>query len=146
MSAAALLDRLDRVKHTGPGRWIACCPAHEDKSPSLSIRELDDQTVLVKCFAGCGAIDVLDALGIEWSALFPRGSRQGARPSHSGIPAHDLLVILDHEITVAMLILLEIVERRKVNEAQVQRLIQAAARIGKARDMANPAKVDSRAA
>jgi hypothetical protein len=55
-------------------------------------------------------------------------------------------VILDHEITVAMLILLEIVERRKVNEAQVQRLIQAAARIGKARDMANPAKVDSRAA
>ena len=39
MSAAArLLDRLTGVKQTAPGRWIAKCPAHEDRSPSLSIR------------------------------------------------------------------------------------------------------------
>ena len=42
MIAAKLLDRLPGVRKTGPGRWIAPCPAHEDRRPSLSIRELED--------------------------------------------------------------------------------------------------------
>jgi hypothetical protein len=37
-----LLDRLQGVKRTGPSRWIARCPAHEDRRPSLAVRELDD--------------------------------------------------------------------------------------------------------
>ena len=39
MSANALLARLDRVRRVGDGRWIACCPAHHDRSrrsPSAS--------------------------------------------------------------------------------------------------------------
>ena len=52
MSADALLSRLDGVKKTGHGQWIARCPAHEDRSPSLSIAEKDDR-VLVHCHAGC---------------------------------------------------------------------------------------------
>jgi hypothetical protein len=88
MSAAALLNRLDRPKQTGPDRWLAKCPAHEDRSPSLSVRELDDGRVLINCFAGCGAIDVLDSVGLTWSALFPerlpgRGPAGGFTPSHS---------------------------------------------------------------
>lgn len=59
MSAGALLARLDAVKPTGPGRWLARCPAHEDRSPSLSIRELDDGRTFVHCFAGCYALEVL---------------------------------------------------------------------------------------
>ena len=55
MSAAAkLLDRLERVKQTGPRRWIAACPSHRDRSPSLSIRELDSGLVLLHDFGGCG--------------------------------------------------------------------------------------------
>ncbi|MSQ55589.1 MAG: DNA primase, partial [Betaproteobacteria bacterium] len=34
MTATTLLDRLDGVRATGPGRWIAQCPAHPDKRPS----------------------------------------------------------------------------------------------------------------
>jgi hypothetical protein len=55
-------------------------------------------------------------------------------------------VILDHEITVSALILDDIVKRRTVNEGQIQRLCQAAARVGKARDMSHPEKVNCRAA
>jgi hypothetical protein len=73
VSAKALLDRLHRIKQTAPGRWIAACPSHPDRRPSLSIREVDDGRVLIKCFAGCGAIDVLDSLGLSWAALFPDG-------------------------------------------------------------------------
>lgn len=141
MSVAALLDRLDGLKQTGPNRWVARCPAHEDKSPSLSIREIDDGRVLIRCFAGCGALDVLDSLGLNWAALFPEGTHQTALPSQSAIPARDLLVILDHEITVAAFILDDVVTRRSVSPNQLHRLIEASSRVGKARIIANPARI-----
>ena len=133
MSAAKLLDRLERVRRTGPSRWLAGCPAHQDRSPSLSIHELDDGRVLIHCFAGCGAIEVLDSLGLDWSALFPE-KLSNVASSHSKIPARDLLEILDHEIVVASIILRDVLGARAVNNAQWSRLAQAAARIGKARD------------
>ena len=142
MSAAAkLLDRLGRVKPTGPGRWLACCPAHEDRSPSLSIRELDDGRILLHDFGGCEVDDVLAALGLSLSDLFEKPLAHQAAASQSKPPARDILEALDHEITVAVLILDDVVRRRRVGENDVTRLAQAAARIGAARDMANPAKV-----
>jgi hypothetical protein len=139
MSAAVLLDRLERVKPTGPGRWLARCPAHEDHSPSLSIRELDDGRVLINCFAGCGAINVLDSLGLEWSALFPSGRNNVATTRYTGsrIAARDLLTIISEETTVVAIVAAVMLQRRTVTEADWQRLAKAAARIGRARDHAN---------
>jgi hypothetical protein len=73
MSADSLLERLEGVRPSGHGRWIARCPAHDDRSPSLSIREMDDGRVLVHCHAGCGAVDVVDSVGLSLSDLFPDG-------------------------------------------------------------------------
>jgi len=144
--AAKLLDRLERVRQTGPARWLARCPAHPDKSPSLSICETDRGMTLIHCFAGCEPGHVLAAIGLPMSDLFPdRLLQHSYSASHSSIPARDLLVILDHEVTVAVLILNDIVTRRTVNESQVQRLCQAAARIGKARDMVSPARIAAHA-
>ena len=42
-------------------RWIARCPAHEDRSPSLSISERDGR-ILAHCFAGCPQAAVICAL------------------------------------------------------------------------------------
>lgn len=67
-----LLSPLSGVKQTGPDRWIALCPAHGDKNPSLSVRELPDGTVLIRCWAGCGAADVVAAVGLGLADLFPR--------------------------------------------------------------------------
>ncbi len=66
-----LLARLDGVKQAGPGKWQATCPAHDDRSPSLSIRETDDGTVLIHCWAGCGAAEIVAAAGLGLSDLFP---------------------------------------------------------------------------
>ena len=66
-----LLDRLDKVRPKGRGSWTACCPAHLDKSPSLSIKELPDGRTLIHCFSGCAPLDVLSAVGLDWSALYP---------------------------------------------------------------------------
>jgi len=65
-----LLSRLDRVRQVGAGRWVARCPAHDDRSPSLSIRETGDSRVLVHCHAGCDAFDVLQAIGLQFSDLY----------------------------------------------------------------------------
>lgn len=69
MTAAILLDRLDGVRATGSGRWIARCPAHQDRSPSLSVRELGDGTILLHDFAGCAAHEVLAAVGLSLADL-----------------------------------------------------------------------------
>lgn len=66
-----LISRLDGVRNTGKDRYIAKCPAHNDGDPSLSVRELPDGRLLIKCFAACGSIDVLNKLGLDWQALMP---------------------------------------------------------------------------
>ena len=63
-----MLSRLEKVTG-GKGKWMACCPAHQDKSPSLAISEADDK-VLIHCFAGCTIEDVTTAIGLNLSDLF----------------------------------------------------------------------------
>jgi putative DNA primase/helicase len=42
--------------------WMACCPAHQDRDPSLAITNAKDGNVLVRCHAGCDQRDVIEAL------------------------------------------------------------------------------------
>jgi hypothetical protein len=63
-----VLGKLEKVSRSGT-EWKACCPAHEDSSPSLTIRQKDGVIVL-KCHAGCKQLDVLHALELEWKDLF----------------------------------------------------------------------------
>ncbi len=69
MRAERLLGRLDGVVRTGERRWSARCPAHDDRSPSLSVRE-DGTRVLFHCHAGCAPEAVLAALGLGWRDLY----------------------------------------------------------------------------
>lgn len=76
----ALLAQLKKVQPKGKGQWMACCPAHEDRSPSLAIKENHDGRILLKCFAGCGAADVVHAVGLTLGDLFPDGQSHEMRP------------------------------------------------------------------
>lgn len=101
MTAAALIERLDGVRRTGDGRWIARCPAHDDRSPSLSIRETSDGTTLIRCHAGCGAADIVDAIGMHLRDLFPRREHyppEGVRPTR--YPPREALALLRREIHI----------------------------------------------
>lgn len=72
MSAELLLDKLQGVKPTGLGKWKALCPVHEEKTPSLSIYELDDGRVLLHCFGcGAGAAEIIKAAGLKPDDVFP---------------------------------------------------------------------------
>ena len=80
-----VLARLDKVKSDGAGKWKACCPAHDDKGPSLGIREGRDGKVLLHCFAGCTATDITVAIGLELRDLFPGEHQPRRGPSKSAI-------------------------------------------------------------
>src|SRR4051812_18037332 len=100
MSVDTLLAHLDGVRQVGAGRWMAKCPGHTDKHPSLSIRELADGMVLIHDFGGCGAMDVIAAAGLDPHELFP------PKPLHSGpvrqpVFKADVFDIIRREVVVA---------------------------------------------
>jgi hypothetical protein len=132
--AAKIIDRLAKVRQTGPGRWLACCPAHEDNSPSLSIRELDDGRVLLNDFGGCQVGDVLAAMGLQLSDLFERPVGHSLPPTHSRIPARDILEIISEETSVVAMVAADLLAKKAITDDTWQRLATAASRIGAARD------------
>ncbi len=79
-----VLSRLDGVKATGRGKWMARTPTREDKTPSLSIRERDDGCVLLKDFGGDDTADVLAAIGLTFADLYPDSNRRPARRGPNG--------------------------------------------------------------
>ena len=70
-----LLDRLEKVRREREGQWNACCPAHQDRSPSLAVGETEDGRVLVHCHGGCPVEDVLAAVGLDMTDLYPDTTR-----------------------------------------------------------------------
>jgi putative DNA primase/helicase len=66
--AADILSLLDGVRRSGDG-FIAKCPAHDDRKPSLSVTFRDNRALL-KCFSGCDTADVVHAMGLEFRDLF----------------------------------------------------------------------------
>lgn len=103
--AEILIPKLEKVRKRGSGSWMACCPAHEDKRPSLSVRSFQDGSISVKCFAGCSTADVLAAVGLNPSDLFPRQHNDYA-PGYSqrpGPPWKDLITYLREDLQVVQI-------------------------------------------
>jgi hypothetical protein len=135
-----VLHRLEKAKSTAPGKWVAKCPAHDDRRPSLSIREADDHRVLLKCWTGCGAAEIVNALGLSLSDLFPHDRRNlsdhGTGPMRRVWEYRDALTGAAHEMTVALLILAAVARGEQVDAEALERLAQAEERISDAARLA----------
>lgn len=66
----ALLSARGPHKRAGRG-FLVCCPAHNDRDPSLSVAEGDDGRVLFNCKTGCTYKEICAALGVAESEFFP---------------------------------------------------------------------------
>lgn len=135
-----LLTRLDGIRRTGPGRWIARCPAHEDRTPSLSIKLADDGRVLVHDFGGCSVEDVLAAVGLAVKDLFPpRDPPPGGLRPRDGIPetrARNLIELAAREATICAIVVGDVIEGRGTTASDCQRARQAVETIhGRAREV-----------
>ena len=87
----SLAETARRICESRGGKWsgtkgMACCPAHDDRTPSLGV-SLGRQAILFHCFAGCDQQSVLAALareGFEAPALFS-GSATTNEPESTSI-------------------------------------------------------------
>lgn len=104
-SLQSLLNRLHKVKKTGNGQYIACCPAHDDKSPSLAVRQLDDGKILLRCFSGCDANAIVSAVDLSLSDLFPPSDNFGyAKQKRSGFSAWQLIHVSRNDLVRLLII------------------------------------------
>ena len=139
--AERFVQRLSKVKGRN-GSWTACCPAHEDKSPSLSVREADDGRVLVHCFGGCDVHSVLGAVGMDMSDLYSDreerlDSNQVGKPLKPAFYASDLLRIASFECLVVMIAAYDMRRGKKLSEEDMTRLETAQQRIEEVIQYAN---------
>ena len=132
-----LLSRLDKVKGKR-GAWTASCPSHKDKSPSLAIRETPDGTVLLKCFAGCTASEVVNSVGMDLVDLFPpRDEEHHHKPTKPAFYATDLLRILSFEALLLAVAASDIANSKELTHADTQRIKLAGERIQEVTHYAN---------
>lgn len=156
MSAERFLAGLRKVKKTGPGRWQACCPTHEDRTASLLVTEKPDGKITFHCFGGCNDKEaILSAVGLRWSDLYPPrpiGSDYHP-PERRPFHAEDVLKALEHEVLVAYLMANDTAKSLAVlsdeqraaigfGPADMARLFLAVERIRSAVDLATGRSID----
>jgi hypothetical protein len=134
MSLDALLSRLTKVKGRN-GSYTACCPAHDDKSPSLAIRE-DGGKVLLHCFGGCEVSAIVGAVGMEMTDLFPP-----AEPKYQPQPkvkffASDLLRVIALEAAIVSIAAHDMSKGKTLPKADLDRMKLAYERINAAMESA----------
>lgn len=127
-----LLSGLQKVKKTGANRWLACCPAHEDNSPSLSIMQNETGKIFVHCFAQCDGRAIMAAIGMRVSDLYPdridppHGT--GKRPPYN---PYDVLQAIAGETQIVALVGSELTKHPLSNKDR-ERLFKAVSRINAA--------------
>jgi hypothetical protein len=131
----AFLSRLDKVKGRN-GNYVACCPAHEDRNPSMTIKEQDGK-ILVHCFAGCPVDSIVGAVGMDLTDLFPPTT-----PSYTPQPrvrffASDLLKVIALEAQIVAVAAYDIAKGKTLPPADLARLQLASQRINTALESAN---------
>ena len=99
-----VLSRLDKVKDLGAGKYTALCPAHQEKTPSMSIRHTDDDRILMHCF-GCGAngLEIMEAMGLDAWQLYPEKQKEHYERQRIPFPAHQVLSCLQFEAQIIMI-------------------------------------------
>lgn len=133
MGIEAVLSRLKGLKPSGLDKWIARCPAHKDRSPSLTIRAIADGRILMHCFAGCGTDAVLDALGLKFTELFAeRMVHDGLERIPQPFSPLDALKCLTAESVVVAIVSSDIALGKAVSDADAHRVAVAAGRIASA--------------
>ena len=141
MTTEALVLRLDRVRRASADRWVARCPAHDDRGPSLAIRELPDGRVLVHCFAGCTAHDVVSAAGLSLSDLFPPRplDSHATKAERRPFPAIDVLRCVAQEALIVAVAAMRLGRGEVMRDSDRDRLLVAVDRICAAVDLAEGA-------
>lgn len=134
MTIESLLSRMSKVRRRGNNKWMVSCPCHEDKHPSLSIKD-QDGVILMHCFSQhCSAADICNAIGIDIQELFPPSDNFDA-----SIPQrkqyHDAVNVLECLAVEALALHIignDMIKNGSIEHDERDRLAQASIRINAA--------------
>ena len=133
MSVDHVLSRLNKVRKSGQHAWMACCPAHNDKTASLAISDNGDGRILLNCFAGCDTYSILRSIGLDWHDVMPE-SAIGHRLEKTsfGIYSTDALRLIRFETQIVLYIAYQMRKNKSLDQESIERLETAMQRINKA--------------
>lgn len=132
-----LLGRVQKAKRSGRDSWIACCPAHQDKNPSMTIREVEEGKLLVHCFAGCSIEEIVSSIGITLADLMPERSPDAIRrPSAVPFNARDVMTCIQSDAGLLCVFIASVTKGEKITSEEAANAYKAAARIVAATRMA----------
>jgi hypothetical protein len=130
-----LLSSLQKVRKVGQDKWIACCVVHNDKTPSVGLTLKPDGVILLRCF-GCGAsgLDIVKALGLDPSILFPLSDKpRYEKQSRQGFSAWQLLHALEKDLLVVLIAINRyLIEGERPCQSDVDYLTEICKRINEA--------------
>ena len=130
--AEKFLSRVEGVRQTGPGRWIFRVPTRKDKRPSGSARELPDGRLLIHDFAGDSAIDILAAVGLEMTDLYPETITNHGQSERRPFFSTDTLRCVAFEALVASAAAAALATGEPLSSVDRERLLVAAERLSNA--------------
>lgn len=135
MNLQNILSRLDGVrKGSGEGQYMAKCPAHEDRSPSLGVKDNGDK-IIINCFAGCSVDDVVSAIGLKLTDLFECDTIRDTSAKGQFLP-RDIIKALSGEVMFLSVCASDMANGERLTEDDMKRLKVAAKRLHRAVEVA----------
>lgn len=135
MAIEVILNAMRGVRKKGQGRYVALCPVHTEKTPSCALTETSDGTVLVHCFGcGAGAIEIVNALGVDESELFLYRDKieYGQKKPPLAFSDRQLLSCIEFEASIVAIAAHDIINGIALTKSESERVGLAYRRIGTA--------------
>jgi hypothetical protein len=133
MSLRDKFGTLPKFKMIGPDKATMCCPGplHErgDQNPSLRVRVTPAGVILLLCGAGCSNAEILQAIGLDFTDLYPTPAHFHLPKMRHAFSAADGLTVLAFESLVVLQYANQLARGEPFTEADYRRLLRAATRI-----------------
>ena len=127
--AEKLLIRLKGVRSIKAGEWKALCPAHPDKSPSLSITQENDRRVLIHCHAECEPLAVLNSVGLEFRDLYEKPLGHHFQPIRQDWHLRQALAALAFDAAIIVIGTNDVAAGKRLSDKDVTQMAKSAGRI-----------------
>lgn len=127
-----VLGKLNGIMCSGKN-MKALCPAHGDKTPSLSIKEGEDGRVLLHCFSGCPVEEIVAAMGLKMIDLFAEDANNHHSLKIPGVSARQLSLATERERQILYFAKADQVAGRSISQSDMERTKLALNRIAMAR-------------
>ena len=131
MNIYEFIGHFEKSYKSGKDEYQCLCPAHDDRTASLGVKQMPDGRILINCFAGCAANDILGAVGLTFDDIVPK--RLGDfKPVSKPFNPYAVLKAISNETLLVALAGLEVANGKTLPQEDKDRLMIAVNRLREA--------------